>query len=121
MYDITDKDTFEHVKNWMADVDKFAKEGVLRILVGNKCDLDSKRQVPFDSGKELADKYGIKFMETSAKETVNIEQLFVDTTRTFMQKQGGSTLGGKGKTTIGAGTGINLNEDNTTKNEGTCC
>ena len=73
---------------------------MLSILVGNKCDLDSKRQVPFDSGKELADKYGIKFMETSAKETVNIEQLFVNTTRTFMQKQGGSTLGGKGKTTI---------------------
>ena len=37
----------------MADVDKFAKEGVLRILVGNKCDLDSKRQVSYDNGKEL--------------------------------------------------------------------
>ena len=86
MYDITDKDTFEHVKNWIADVDKFAKEGVLRILVGNKCDLDSNRQVPFDRGKELVDKYGIKFMGTSAKETINIEQLFVNTTRTFMQK-----------------------------------
>ena len=76
VFDITDKDSFEHVKNWMADVDKFAKEGVLRILVGNKCDLEHKRQVSNENGKELASKYGIQFLETSAKETVNIEKLF---------------------------------------------
>ena len=51
VFDITDKDSFEHVKNWMADVDKFAKEGVLRILVGNKCDLEHKRQVSNENGK----------------------------------------------------------------------
>ena len=38
-FDITDRESFEHIRNWMADIDKFAKEGVLRILVGNKCDL----------------------------------------------------------------------------------
>ena len=45
VFDITDRDSFDHVRNWMADIDKFAKEGVLRILVGNKCDLIDKRQV----------------------------------------------------------------------------
>ena len=107
----------------MADVDKFAKEGVLRILVGNKCDLDSKRQVSFDNGKELADKYGIKFMETSAKETTNIDELFVSTTKIFMEKQGNTGKGNKGKVTPG-GIGINLNENNLKKKkqkEGTCC
>ena len=107
----------------MADVDKFAKEGVLRILVGNKCDLDSKRQVSFDNGKELADKYGIKFLETSAKETVNIDELFVSTTKIFMSKQvtaGGAT--GKGMKTPGVA-GINLNEENLNDNKknDSCC
>ena len=107
----------------MADVDKFAKEGVLRILVGNKCDLDSKRQVSFDNGKELADKYGIKFLETSAKETVNIDELFVSTTKIFMSKQvnaGGTT--GKGMKTPGVA-GINLNEENLNDNKknDSCC
>ena len=123
VYDITDRDSFEHVKHWMADVDKFAKEGVLRILVGNKCDLDSKRQVSFDNGKELADKYGIKFLETSAKETVNIDELFVSTTKIFMSKQvnaGGAT--GKGMKTPGVA-GINLNEENLNDNKknDSCC
>ena len=107
----------------MADVDKFAKEGVLRILVGNKCDLDQKRQVSFENGKELADKYGIKFMETSAKETTNIDELFVSTTKIFMEKQANTGHGNKGKVTPG-GIVINLNENNLEtkkQKEGTCC
>ena len=42
-FDITDRESFEHIRNWIKD--KFAKEGVLRILVGNKCDLEHERQV----------------------------------------------------------------------------
>jgi Ras-related protein Rab-1A len=53
VYDVTDRETFEHVKNWMLDIDKFAKENVLRFLVGNKCDLEHKRVVSFEQGKEL--------------------------------------------------------------------
>ena len=107
----------------MADVDKFAKEGVLRVLVGNKCDLDHKRQVSFDNGKELAEKYGIKFMETSAKDTVNIDELFLSTTKIFMEKQANTANGTKGKVTP-VGIGINLNEDNLNNKkdkEGSCC
>ena len=73
VFDITDRDSFEHVKNWMADVDKFAKEGVLRILCGNKCDLEHQRKISKEEGKELASKYGIQYIETSAKDTTNIE------------------------------------------------
>ena len=39
----------------MNDIDKFAKEGVFKILVGNKCDLIDKRQVSKERGKQLAD------------------------------------------------------------------
>ena len=87
VYDITDMTSFEHVKAWMNDIDKFAKEGVFKILVGNKCDLIDKRQVPKERGKQLADSYGIPFIETSAKSNENIEKLLVDSTKAFIEKQ----------------------------------
>ena len=71
----------------MNDIEKFAKEGVFKILVGNKSDLIDKRQVSKERGKQLADSYGIPFIETSAKSNENIERLFVDSTRAFIEKQ----------------------------------
>ena len=71
----------------MNDIEKFAKEGVFKILVGNKCDLVEQRQVSKERGKQLADSYGIPFIETSAKNNENIEKLFIDSTRAFIDKQ----------------------------------
>jgi len=116
VYDITDKESFEHVKNWMADVDKFAKEGVLRILVGNKCDLEHQRVVTKENGKDLADKYGIQFMETSAKETINVDLLFENAAKSFLSRQVG---GGKEKKNVGSG--VNLNESEVKKEEKKGC
>ena len=87
VFDITEKDSFEHIKNWMADIDKFAKQGVLRILVGNKCDLENQRAVSKEEVNELSEKYGIKYIETSAKDTINIDTLFVDTAKYLLSKQ----------------------------------
>ena len=87
VFDITDRDSFDHVKNWMADIDKFAKEGVLRILVGNKCDLVNNRKIGMEEAKEIANKYGIKYIETSAKDTINIDDLFISTTKYLLMKQ----------------------------------
>ena len=87
VYDISDINSFEHVKSWMNDIDKFAKEGVFKILVGNKSDLIEQRQVSKERGKQLADSYGIPFIETSAKNNENIEKLFIDSTRAFIEKQ----------------------------------
>ena len=71
----------------MNDIDKFAKEGVFKILVGNKSDLTEQRQVSKERGKQLADSYNIPFIETSAKSNDNIEKLFIDATRAFVEKQ----------------------------------
>ena len=51
IYDITDRDSFSAVQNWMADIDKHGSENVSRILIGNKCDLESQRQVSFEEGQ----------------------------------------------------------------------
>ena len=112
----------------MLDIDKyiignfrFAKENVMRILVGNKCDLDHKRQVSFDQGKELARQYNIKFIETSAKETVNIDELFVSSAKTFLEKQG-TPVGGKGNAPTSSST-VNLlnNEGSSNRSNESCC
>ena len=118
VFDITDRDSFEHVKNWMADVDKFAKEGVLRILAGNKCDLEHMRKISKDEGKELASKYGIQYIETSAKETTNIEELFFNTTETFLNKQ---ISGGNKKNISPGGIDINQKDDTQDKKSTGCC
>ena len=96
----------------MADVDKFAKDGVLRILSGNKCDLEHQRKVSKDEGKELASKYGINYIETSAKETTNIEELFFNTTETFLNKQ----ISGGNKKNISPG-GIDINQKDDTQDK----
>ena len=124
VYDITEKDSFDHVKNWMADIDKFGKEGVLRVLVGNKCDLEHLRKVSKEAGQELANKYGIKFLETSAKDTINIDELFTNTAKYLLSKQI-NTQSGKGQ--MSAKQGINLMANNEAEGNGSnsgrgyCC
>ena len=76
VYDTTERESFKNASNWMNEINRYASENVNRLLVGNKCDMDSKKVVSFDEGKELADQLGIKFLETSAKSSHNVEQAF---------------------------------------------
>merc|ERR1719197_2130928 len=77
VYDTTDSDTFEHVKTWLHEIDRYASENVNKLLVGNKSDLTSKRQVETDAAKEFADSVHIPFLETSAKNATNVEDAFM--------------------------------------------
>jgi len=77
VYDVTDKESFQNVKHWLQEIDKYANEGVMKLLVGNKSDLQSKKVVTYDEAKELADSLGIGFLETSAKNSHNVEQGFI--------------------------------------------
>ena len=70
----------------MVEIDKFAKQGVLRVIVGNKKDLEDKRQVSEEIAKSFAEKNGIKLMEVSAKKNINIEQLFLDFVKCLLEK-----------------------------------
>jgi Ras-related protein Rab-8A len=95
--------------------------------VGNKCDLEHKRQVSLEQGKgfgkyllNLADEHGIKFLETSAKETVNIEELFISTTKTFMTKQSLAPLN-QNRRTIGSSINLNNTDNRPQSSEGGCC
>ena len=80
MYDITNLDSFNNVKRWLTEIDKYARENVNKLLVGNKSDLaegnEALRQVPKQKGEDYARELAIPFIETSAKTSVNVGELF---------------------------------------------
>ena len=51
MYDVTDMDSFNNVKQWLQEIDRYATEGVNKLLVGNKKDMEDKRQVEYELAK----------------------------------------------------------------------
>ncbi|OSX74520.1 hypothetical protein BU14_0285s0009 [Porphyra umbilicalis] len=77
VYDVTDLESFNNVKSWLQEIDRFASEHVNKLLVGNKNDLTSKKMVDTAVAKEFADSLGIKFLETSAKTAENVESAFL--------------------------------------------
>ena len=85
VYDITNVDSFEQVRRWVTDVRGFVPDAPL-LLVGNKCDLEESRKVSYDDGKKLADEFGFVFLETSAKTNLNIEDVFVEMSKTLIKQ-----------------------------------
>merc|ERR1711998_499155 len=77
VYDVTEMESFNNVKQWLHEIDRYASEGVNKLLVGNKSDLVSKKQVETQTAKDLADSLTIPFLETSAKSATNVEQAFL--------------------------------------------
>ena len=75
VYDVTNMSSFKNLLNWMEEVDMYTEDTV-KILVGNKIDLLNKIQVPTAIGREFADNNGMYFLECSAKEHVNIDDIF---------------------------------------------
>uniref|UniRef100_A0A8D0G4V8 small monomeric GTPase n=1 Tax=Strix occidentalis caurina TaxID=311401 RepID=A0A8D0G4V8_STROC len=74
VYDITNEKSFDNIKNWIRNIEEHASSDVERMILGNKCDMNEKRQVSKEKGEKLAIDYGIKFLETSAKSSINVEE-----------------------------------------------
>lgn len=86
VYDVTNEDTFFNIQKWMQEIDKYAHENVSRILIANKVDLSEDRKVSLVEGKNKADYYNIKYVETSAKNGYNIEKMFIELAKTILEK-----------------------------------
>uniref|UniRef100_A0A7S1TRZ4 Uncharacterized protein n=2 Tax=Phaeomonas parva TaxID=124430 RepID=A0A7S1TRZ4_9STRA len=76
VYDVTDMESFNNVKQWLHEIDRYASENVNKLLVGNKADLEDKRVVTTEAAQEFAESLGIEFIETSAKDRLNVEEAF---------------------------------------------
>jgi len=105
VYDVTDQESFNNVKQWLHEIDRYACENVNKLLVGNKSDLTSKRVVSFDAAKEFADNLGIEFLETSAKNSTNVEQAFMTMAAQIKNRMANAPAGGNAKGTVVVGKG----------------
>ena len=76
VYDITEKESFNHIDSWITECKKIAPETALLVLIGNKNDLNENREVSYNEGLKLAEKNNMLFFETSAKNVENIEKIF---------------------------------------------
>ena len=78
VFDITDKDSFNNVNMWYNEIQKYASSNIKTILIGNKADFESKRQVDYSEAKEYADSMNMTYFETSAKTALNVEKSFFE-------------------------------------------
>ena len=85
IFDVTDRNSFSKIDNWIECIDKFAKRNVLKLLVGNKIDLDDKRVVSKDEGKQIAQKYRLKYYEISALKIENLYEMLEDAAKEFVE------------------------------------
>ncbi|XP_043692451.1 ras-related protein RABA4c-like [Telopea speciosissima] len=77
VYDITKRQSFDHVTRWLEELRGHADKNIVIILIGNKSDLGSLRAVPTEDAKEFAQRENLFFMETSALEATNVETAFL--------------------------------------------
>ncbi|KAK4789414.1 hypothetical protein SAY86_020733 [Trapa natans] len=93
VYDVTDQESFNNVKQWLSEIDRYASENVNKLLVGNKSDLSAQKVVSYETAKALADEIGIPFMETSAKNSTNVEQAFMAMTAAIKDRMASQPAG----------------------------
>lgn len=76
MFDVTNQETFSNISGWLHEVDKAYGKNVCRFIVGTKTDLESDRHVSFEEAKEMADQLNLPYIEISAKDNKNVDELF---------------------------------------------
>jgi len=81
VYDISRRESFNHLAGWLEDARAHANPSIVITLVGNKSDMESERAVSHEEGKRFADEHGLLFIETSAKNAENVEEAFVSSSK----------------------------------------
>jgi len=114
VYDVTNRNTFNNVKVWLDDIQKYSTNNINSIiLVGNKIDLEN-REISFEEGFNLASNYNLLFIETSAKTCENIDLVFEILTKDILSKLDVNNINCNG---------IKINNNNNTINNNLnqCC
>jgi len=125
VYDITRRETFNHLTRWLEEARQNANQSMVIMLIGNKSDLDHRRQVTKEEGEQFAKEHGLIFLETSAKTAANVEEAFINTAQKIYQNIQDNiydvTNEAHGiKVGMAASPAVNLNKQ-PAKDPGKCC
>lgn len=120
VYDVSDKKTFGHIKDWIEDINKYTDSNPIKLIVGNKCDLVNEKQVTEEDKNLLKKQTGIDIIETSAKNSFKITEAMEMITKKLMERniQGPQSPNG---TVTQNEKGISLEEAKKSNDENNCC
>lgn len=119
MYDVTNEESFNSVQDWVTQIKTYSWDNAQVILVGNKSDMEAERIVTFERGKQLADQLGLEFFETSAKENINVQDVFDRLVDIICDKMTDSA-DGPDQPTINLNRGTRLTDDQSQNNNPNC-
>lgn len=102
VYDITNEESFVRAKNWVKELQRQASPNIVIALAGNKADLQGKRALDFQDAQSYADDNSLLFMETSAKTSMNVNEIFMAIAKKLPKNE---------PQAAGAGTGRNRGVD----------
>ena len=86
VYDITNRDTFNNISNWVEQCRRNGPSTISLVLVGNKEDLEEQRAITREEGEDFAQRNGMLFFETSAKTGKNIDEMFKNSIEDILKK-----------------------------------
>jgi len=76
VYDICNAPSYDALSSWLKRLKECGPEGLIKIIVGNKCDLQDQRQMMKETAELFAIREKCVYLETSARDNVNVEQIF---------------------------------------------
>uniref|UniRef100_A0A914I2I9 Ras-related protein Rab-5B n=1 Tax=Globodera rostochiensis TaxID=31243 RepID=A0A914I2I9_GLORO len=115
VYDITNQESFAKARNWVRELQRQASPNIVIALAGNKADLAAKRMVEYEEAQAYAEDNGLLFMETSAKSSMNVNDIFLAIAKKLPKTEGGGGPSGQGRS------GVDITTDTTQQRRSTCC
>lgn len=117
VYDVTNSKSFDNIKSWIKNIRDNNTEAIALTMIGNKADLVNKRTIPYITAKKFADENGLDFYETSAKNSDNVNEAFINMARKIKDQKSFTIESGNNRSKKK----LVVADDNKKTNKNKCC